>query len=76
MTNSELTPPKPGTKIARLLKQLSGKGATLKALSKSLGWQEHTVRAAMTGLRKRGYQIHRADGEEKQPATYRIEPQA
>ena len=73
---TKLNSPKPGTKTARLLKSLSGKGATLKALSKSLGWQEHTVRAAMTGLRKRGYAIDRITGEADKPAIYRVAAQA
>ncbi|MEO1688443.1 MAG: DUF3489 domain-containing protein, partial [Pseudomonadota bacterium] len=37
-------------------------GATLRALADALGWQPHTTRAAITGLRKRGFEIIVADG--------------
>ena len=33
------------------------KGATLTDLEKNLGWQPHTVRAAISGLRKTGIDI-------------------
>ncbi len=49
---------KPGTKQARLVDQLSRPGgASIADLGALLGWQPHTVRAALTGLRKKGYQI-------------------
>ena len=66
MTTS-LTTQKPGaepneqrrvTKKDQLIKLLSGKaGADIKALSDKLGWQQHTTRAALTGLCKVGYEI-------------------
>jgi predicted ArsR family transcriptional regulator len=68
----EFKPPKSGTKLERLVKALSKSGVTLKTLSKSLAWQEHTVRAAMTRLRRRGYDIERLSGERGRPAKYRI----
>ncbi|MEM6900996.1 MAG: DUF3489 domain-containing protein, partial [Pseudomonadota bacterium] len=51
--------PKDGTKESKLVAALSGKGATLSHLSDLLDWQPHTVRAAMTRLRKRGNIIER-----------------
>jgi len=72
----DIKPPKPGTKLASLVKALNGKGATLKALSKSLAWQSHTVRAALTRLRQRGYEIERVPGRKGQSTFYKIEPAA
>ena len=52
---------KPGTKQARLVDHLSRpSGASIADLGGLLGWQPHTVRAALTGLRKKGYQITNA----------------
>ena len=46
------------TKKAKLEALLSRvRGATLDQLQKELGWQPHTVRAAISGLRKAGYTI-------------------
>ena len=64
--------PKDGTKEARLVEALSGKGQTLKQLSTLLAWQPHTVRAAMTRLRKRGYVIDRIEKTEKSPARFKL----
>jgi hypothetical protein len=37
---------------------------TLTGLMEATGWQHHTVRAAMTGLRKRGFELQRRkDGD-------------
>ena len=35
------------------------KGATLAELVESTGWQPHTTRATLTGLRKKGHPIER-----------------
>jgi hypothetical protein len=49
---------KSGTKQARLVDHLSEPaGASIADLGGLLGWQPHTVRAALSGLRKKGYQI-------------------
>ncbi len=49
---------KPGTKQARLVDYLSRPwGASIADLGRLLGWQPHTVRAAFTGLRKKGYTV-------------------
>jgi hypothetical protein len=74
--NGAVEAPRDGTKGAKLVSLLSGqKGATIDTLVKKLGWQPHTVRAAMTGLRERGYTIERdkrADGT----TVYRIPGEA
>ncbi|MBC2667463.1 DUF3489 domain-containing protein [Novosphingobium flavum] len=57
---SECTAPRAHTKAERLLELLrTGSGASLEDMTEATGWQAHTVRAAMTGLRKRGYAITR-----------------
>jgi DNA-binding transcriptional regulator PaaX len=70
--NSTLNVPRPGTKTAKLVSALSGKGKTLRALSKSLGWQAHTVRAAITRLRQRGYVIERERKNRSAQSVYRL----
>lgn len=46
------------TKKDQLIKLLGTKsGADIKTLSEKLGWQQHTTRAAMSGLRKAGYEV-------------------
>ncbi|GHE05244.1 hypothetical protein U879_03095 [Defluviimonas sp. 20V17] len=35
-------------------------GTTITAISSALGWQPHTTRAAITGLRKAGYGVETA----------------
>ena len=50
--------------ILRLLKR--SKGARIQDLQKATGWQAHSIRAALTGLRKKGVLIERhknASGE-------------
>ena len=64
--------PRSGSKQALIIKMLSRKsGATLEALVGATGWLPHTTRAALTGLRKRGYTVllERQDGK---PSLYRI----
>jgi len=56
------TPPLPErkTKVALLLELVSReRGATLNELTAATGWLPHTVRAAITGLRKRGHDVQR-----------------
>jgi hypothetical protein len=62
------------TKIAKVQAMLQRpSGATIDALCKATGWQAHSVRAALTGLRKAGHAIERkeADGKNGKP-VYRI----
>ncbi len=52
--------PRAHSKAERLLDMLrAGTGASLDEMMEATGWQAHTVRAAMTGLRKRGHAIER-----------------
>ena len=46
-------------------------GASLDALIQATGWLPHTTRAALTGLRKRGYAVERVRDESK-GSLYRI----
>jgi biotin operon repressor len=48
------------TKTAKLLTLLqAGTGASLEDMTDATGWQPHTVRAAISGLRKKGFRIER-----------------
>jgi len=61
MPTSRTTPPRE-TKTAILHKLLSRKaGADLGTLQTATGWQPHSVRAGLSGLRKAGYTIERTD---------------
>ncbi len=64
---------KPQTKRAQLIALLGAKtGADIEALSKTLGWQQHSIRAALTGLRKAGFEIARETPASGGAARYRI----
>jgi DNA-binding IclR family transcriptional regulator len=55
-----LKPPREHSKASRIVELLqTGTGTSLDDMIEATGWQAHTVRAAMTGLRKRGYVIER-----------------
>ncbi len=59
------TQPRRRTKRALLLELIRAEGgATLEELTSATGWLPHTLRAAITGLRKRGHdlQCQRIDG--------------
>ena len=57
--------------LHRLLSRRAG--ADLAALQSATGWQPHSVRAAMSGLRKAGYRIDRAEPAKPGGGTvYRI----
>ena len=62
------------TKIARVIAMLTRpSGATLSAICKATGWQPHSARAALSGLRKAGHAIERAPGDGKAGGSvYRI----
>ena len=52
------TQSKPKTKKAQLIQMLTRKaGADVATISEKLGWLPHTTRAALTGLRKAGFEI-------------------
>ncbi len=73
MSKSKSTPSHV-TKTAILRKLLSRKsGADLAALQSATGWQPHSVRAALSGLRKAGYGIDRTEPTKPGAgAVYRI----
>lgn len=61
---------KPTSKLAQLMTLLRRReGASLDALMKMTGWQAHSIRAALTGLRKKGTEITLAK-HEGAPSTY------
>ena len=53
------------TKPETILKLVRRKnGASLKNIQDATGWQPHSVRAALTGLRKKGHPVERVkDGK-------------
>ena len=55
--------------VIRLLRRASG--ATIAQLQKATGWQPHSVRAALTGLRKKGHDVQR-DKNARGVSVYRI----
>jgi hypothetical protein len=58
---SETLTPRAGSKLARVIKlPQRSDGATIPMLTEAKGWLPHTTRAALTGLRKRGYAVVRA----------------
>jgi Protein of unknown function (DUF3489) len=67
MDSSEIAPhaaeagkaaPRKGSKLASVMALLRrSKGATILALTEATGWLPHTTRAAITGVRKRGYSV-------------------
>ena len=64
-------PAKP-TKIETILKLLRRpNGASIAQLQKATGWKPHSVRAALTGLRKKGHNIER-DKDAKGVTRYRV----
>ena len=67
-TQTPITP-----KIDQVQKLIRRKqGATIKALEKATDWQPHTIRAALSGLRKKGATIAR-DRNAKGETLYRME---
>lgn len=50
------------------------KGASLEAICKATGWQPHSARAVLSGLRKAGYTIEREtpEGSKTGASIYRI----
>ena len=52
--------PRDGSKLAQVIELLRrADGATIADLTQATGWLPHTTRAALTGLRKRGYAVIR-----------------
>ena len=76
LTTSELGQsgaPRTGSKQALLVSMLASvDGASIEELVAATGWLAHTTRAALTGLRKRGYRIERNRREGQRTSVYRI----
>jgi len=65
--------PRQGSKLAGVMALLFREtGASIEELTATTGWLPHTTRAALTGLRKRGYAILREQRGGK-GSVYRIE---
>ena len=61
------------TKKQQLIRMLNGKtGADVATISDKLGWQQHTTRAALTHLRKAGYEVAAEKPADGKPSRYRI----
>ncbi|MBQ0713954.1 DUF3489 domain-containing protein [Paraperlucidibaca sp.] len=74
-TISVITPKLTGTKSDALLKLMRRpKGASLTEMQKLTGWQAHSVRAALTGFRKKAIDITR--DTTTGASRYRIEAEA
>lgn len=71
MAKQTIKPSKSAT-VTKLLSR--GNGATVAEIMKSTGWKEHSCRAFLTGVRKKGRLIkeQRADGK----TAYRLEGEA
>jgi hypothetical protein len=64
--------PRQGTKIAHVVELLQrDQGAKLDELIAATGWLPHTARAALTGLRHRGYDVRLERGENGRASVYR-----
>jgi len=65
--------PRPTSKLGRVLDMLAADaGATIGELTAATGWLQHTTRAALTGLRHRGYELSRTRKERDSASVYRI----
>lgn len=72
---TKATPNKPRQTKTDLVRKLLVRkiGADLDALCSATGWQPHSVRAALSGLRKAGFTVERmAPKSEDGPTLYRI----
>lgn len=65
--------PKPGSKLGIVLALLEEpQGASLARLVEETGWLPHTTRAALTGLRKRGFAVVSEKTEGGGASVYRV----
>jgi hypothetical protein len=67
--------PREGTKLADVIGLLErDRGATIAELIAATDWLPHTTRAALTGLRKRGYQVTLDRSDKARGSVYGIAP--
>jgi Protein of unknown function (DUF3489) len=65
--------PREGSKLAAVVGLLRREGgATIDQLAAAMGWLPHTTRAALTGLRKRGFEIDRRRAKDAHAGSYAI----
>jgi hypothetical protein len=65
--------PRDGSKLAAVVDLLRREGgATIDQLADAMGWLPHTTRAALTGLRKRGFGIDRCKAKDERAGAYVI----
>ena len=65
--------PRAGTKISNVIDMLGqDSGATIDEIIAITGWLPHTSRAALTGLRKRGYALVSDRSDRTRSTVYRI----
>jgi len=81
MTDATLAAPPAAsiTKIAQVIALLDrAEGSSLDEMVVATGWLPHTTRAALTGLRKKGYEIARTtvEGVTRYTLVGRSEPEA
>jgi hypothetical protein len=75
-TTASARAPRGGSKLDRVIRMLSAAaGATMADLMSATGWLEHSTRAALTGLRRRGYELRLTRGERGGASVYRIAAQ-
>ena len=68
--------PRANSKLGSVLAMLSAEaGATIGELMAATGWLEHSTRAALTGLRRRGYGLSLTRSERDGASVYRIAAQ-
>jgi hypothetical protein len=66
--------PRTGSKIAVVIAMLGQQtGATIGEIASAMGWLPHTTRAALTGLRRRGYIFAIDRSDRRRGSIYRIE---
>ena len=66
--------PRGGSKLAGVIALLErDHGATIEELIAATGWLAHTTRAALTGLRKRGYAVAIDRSDDNRGSFYRIQ---
>jgi Protein of unknown function (DUF3489) len=65
--------PREGSKLAAVVDLLRREdGATVEDVAEAMGWLPHTTRAALTGLRKRGFGIDRRKAKDRRAGAYVI----
>jgi hypothetical protein len=73
MPPAAIAAPREGSKLAAVVSVLRREGgATIDQLAAAMGWLPHTTRAALTGLRKRGFVIERREEKGERAGAYVI----